>query len=176
MRIALVLIVAFGMSWNAFSQLYVLKDHRPDSNLFAPMLFDSLPEMCDSFFTQLKKEDVNTIKSFVPTMKYLKITFDTLAVEYTLDKVVIRQQMMLRSLQRQYLKILKKAKKDKLKMRHLVYQKTDYDYGEDEKGNRYCYVTVHCNKRKKEYELKYVAIRLNGMWFLGDELKFEKVE
>lgn len=176
MRITLVLIVAFGMSCSAFSQLYVLKDHRPDSNLFAPMLFDSLPEMCDSFFTQLKKEDVNTIKSFVPTMKYLKITFDTLAVEYTLDKVLIRQQMLLRGLQRQYLKVLKKAKKDKLKMRHLERKNTDYDYGEDEDGNKYCYVIVHCNKRKKEYDLKYLAIQLNGMWFLGDELKFERIE
>ncbi|MBT8327925.1 MAG: hypothetical protein KJP21_09390, partial [Bacteroidia bacterium] len=94
----------------------------------------------------------------------------------TLDKVVIRQQRLLRSLQRQYLKVLKKAKKDKLKMRHLDHKKTDFDYGADEDGNRYCYVTVQCNKRKKEYELKYVAIQLNGMWFLGDELEFERIE
>ena len=168
--------VMMGMGYSAFAQLYVLKDHRPDSNLFAPLLFDSLPVMCDSFFTQLRKEDVNTIKSFVPTMKYLKSTYDTLAVEYTLDKVVIRQQMLLRSLQKQYLKILKKAKKDKLKLRHLEHQKTSYDYGEDDDGNAYCYVTVKCNKKKKNYQLKYLAIRLNGMWFLGDDLTFERIE
>ena len=32
-----------------------------------------------------------------------------------------------------------------------------------------------CKKNRKEYELKYLAILLNGHWFVGDELKLVKL-
>ena len=49
-------------------------------------------------------------------------------------------------------------------------------HGEDAKGNEYSYITVTCTHRKKVFELKYLAIMLNGKWFVGDELLLERIE
>ncbi len=160
----------------SFAQLYVLQDHRPDSNVGQPLLYDSLPVLVDSFYSEIKLQDISSMKKFVPTMRYLKATFDTLDVEYTDNKVLVRQQMLLRGLQKDYRKILKKNEKAKVKFRHLNLESTEYDFGEDEEGNRFCYVTMHLKKRKKEYEMRYIAIVLIDKWFIGDKLEFERVD
>ncbi len=155
------------------AQLYTLKDPQKDS-IDMEVLYDSLPVMCDSFYAMLLREDLVEMKNFVPRMKYLKSTFDTMAIEYREEQVVYRQQMLLRNLQKEYKKILKYAKQSKLNIKRLEKGKTTYDYGRDEQGNKYCYVTVLCYKNKMEFELKYLAILLNLHWFVGDDLKLEK--
>ena len=49
----------------------------------------------------------------------------------------------------------------------------DYNYGKDEKGNQYCYVTQYYQRRKQKYSISFIAIMLNNYWFFGDELKFD---
>jgi len=139
------------------------------------VLYDSLPIMCDSFYVMLLREDLTEMKKFVPRMKYLKSTFDTMAIEYREEQVVYRQQMLLRNLQKDYKKILKYSEQSNLNIKRLEKEKTRYEYGRDEQENKYCYVTVLCKKNRKEYELKYLAILLNGHWFVGDELKLVKL-
>ena len=139
------------------------------------VLYDSLPIMCDSFYVMLLREDLTKMKNFVPRMKYLKSTFDTMSIEYREEQVVYRQQMLLRNLQKDYKKILKYSEQSNLNIKRLEKEKTIYDYGQDEQENKYCYVTVLCKKNRKEYELKYLAILLNGHWFVGDELKLVKL-
>lgn len=156
------------------AQLYTLKDPKKDS-ADMEVLYDSLPIMCDSFYAMLLKEDLGEMKNFVPRLKYLKSTFDTMAIEYREEQVVYRQQLLLRNLQKDYKKILKYADQSKLGLKRLEKEKTLYDFGRDEQGNKYCYVTVLCKKNKKEYELKYLAIMLNGHWFVGDELTLTKL-
>ncbi len=139
------------------------------------VLYDSLPIMCDSFYVMLLREDLTEMKKFVPRMKYLKSTFDTMAIEYREEQVVYRQQMLLRNLQKDYKNILKYSEQSNLNIKRLEKGKTIYEYGQDEQENKYCYVTVLCKKNRKEYELKYLAILLNGHWFVGDELKLVKL-
>ena len=156
------------------AQLYTLKDPKKDS-MNMEVLYDSLPIMCDSFYVMLLREDLTEMKKFVPRMKYLKSTFDTMAIEYREEQVVYRQQMLLHNLQKDYKKILKYSEKSRLNIKRLEKGKTIYDYGRDEQENKYCYVTVLCTKNGKEDELKYLAILLNGHWFVGDELKLGKL-
>ena len=139
------------------------------------VLYDSLPIMCDSFYVMLLREDLTEMKKFVPRVKYLKSTFDTMAIEYREEQVVYRQQMLLRNLQKDYKNILKYSEQSNLNIKRLEKGKTIYEYGQDEQENKYCYVTVLCKKNRKEYELKYLAILLNGHWFVGDELKLVKL-
>ena len=156
------------------AQLYTLKDPKKDiTNM--EVLYDSLPIMCDSFYVMLLREDLTEMKKFVPRMKYLKSTFDTMAIEYREEQVVYRQQMLLRNLQKDYKNILKYSEQSNLNIKRLEKGKTIYEYGQDEQENKYCYVTVLCKKNRKEYELKYLAILLNGHWFVGDELKLVKL-
>jgi hypothetical protein len=175
-RIILIISICLGITCKSYSQLYVLKDHRPDSNKITQLLFDSLEVMIDSFYIQLKYEDIGSIKKFVPTRKHLRATFDTLDVEYNENKVVVRQQMVLRGLQKDYHKILKKNKKAKVRFKTLTKKNIIYNYGVDKDGNEFCYITIELKKRKKEYELKFLAIRLIDKWFIGDELMFERVD
>ena len=156
------------------AQLYVLKDsaqQKPDTQ----QLYTTLPEMCDSFYATFISNDMAGFKKFTPRVKYLKETFDTLAIEYREEQVLYRQQMLLRNLQRSYKKITKYTEKNKIKLNKIENSGTDYRYGEDEQKNRYCYITVYCTRKKHEYELKYLAIQLNGHWFVGDELSFSKL-
>jgi hypothetical protein len=168
-------IVLLGFFAQMQAQLYVLKDYRADSNDHYQQIYDSLPQMCDSFYFAFMKKDLSGIKKFVPQVKFLKATFDTMSIEYREDQVLYKQQLILRSLQKDYRKILKTAEKDKFSFKRLERKGTSYNYGKDKDGNRYCYVTVTCKKKKHTYELKYAAIMLNGHWFVGDELDFKEV-
>ena len=168
---SILILVLFG---SAHAQIYVLKDSSqlyPDTQ----QLYTSLPEMCDSFYATFISNDMTGFKKFTPRVKYLKETFDTLAIEYREEQVLYRQQMLLRNLQRSYKKITKYTEKNKIKLNKIENSGTDYRYGEDEQKNRYCYITVYCTRKKHEYELKYLAIQLNGHWFVGDELSFSKL-
>lgn len=175
LRVLLYLMILMS-TLRGYSQLYVLSDQRPDSMDDYQQLYDSLPQMCDSFFNELKNEDLSSIKKFVPQIKYLRSTFDTLDIEYNEQKVILRQQLLLRTVQKDYRKIIKNAEKNKLKLKKLVHADREYEYGVDDKGNRYCYVTDICKKKKHTYNLKYVAIMLNGKWFLGERLLLEQID
>lgn len=158
------------------AQLYVLQDQRPDSADKYNVLYDSLPAMCDTFYRAFLTQDLSNLKPFVPQLKYLKQTFDTMAIEYRPEQVVYRQQLMLRLLQKDYKKVLKYAERNKINLKKIENVEREYDYGKDDDGNRFCYVTVTAKRRKHTYELKYLAIMLNGHWFVGDELSFVEIE
>lgn len=160
----------------SFGQAYELKDHRKDTTVKPEFRFDSLTHLNDSFFKSLRYEDLERIRDFTPTYKQLKSTFDTLAIDYSLNQVLTRQQMMVFRLQKQYKKILKEAKKDKLKMKQLQLDDIKLEYGMDDKKNEFCVVTLKTSKRKHLYEISYIAIKLNDTWFLGDQLRMERLE
>ena len=168
-------ILFVGMLTSSSAQLYVLKDHRPDSAERYNVLYDSLPALADTFFRAFITSDLSNMKPFVPQLKYLKATLDTAAVEYREEQAVYRQQLLLRSLQKEYKKALKYAQKKDIKVHKLARGKTDFDYTKDEKENTFCYVTEHLTRRKHEYALKYLAIQLNGNWFVGNKLTFEEL-
>jgi hypothetical protein len=132
--------------------------------------------MCDTLYKAFVKEDLTGLKPFVPEVRYLRTTFDTLSIEYREEQVIYRQQLLYRSLQKDYKKILKYANKSKINFRRLEKGEVSFSYGKNDEGHEYCYVTTELKKRKQNYELKYLAIMLNGHWFLGDELSFREVE
>jgi hypothetical protein len=169
-------VVFLFISITASAQLYVLKDHILDSNANRPILYRSLPKMCDTLYKAFIREDLAGLKPFVPEVRYLKSTFDTLSIEYREEQVVYRQQLLYRSLQKDYKKIIKYAKKSKINFSRLEKGEVAYNYGKNEEGYEYGYVTTEFKKRKHIYELRFLAIILNGHWFLGDNLSFREVE
>jgi hypothetical protein len=153
------------------AQIYVLKDHR--DTVKPNILFDTLPVLCDSFFQQLKYKDIGTIKAFVPGFAFIKQTLDSHGVEYKDGDALYRQQKMQHSLEFQYKKALKHASKMDVKLEKLTHVNNTLEYGTDDKGNEFCFVSINCAKRKREYAFSFLAIKLNDKWFLGDDLKFE---
>jgi hypothetical protein len=167
------LLIAFiQISILANAQLYVLKDQRPDTSKYNCILHKDLPVLCDTFHKAMVQLDFENLKSFVPDVKFLKETFDTLDIDFRNDQVLYRQQMILRGLQRDHRKILKTIAKLDINLKKLIRTELDYDYGKDEKGNQYCYVTQYYQRRKHNYSMSFIAIKLNNYWFVGDDLKF----
>jgi hypothetical protein len=158
------------------AQLYVLKNAPSDSRSMKPVLFQDLPVLCDSFHTMLTRKDASSIKDFVPDVNYLKMTFDTLALDFRADQVIVKQQMILRGLQRDYRKIQKKLDALGIKFLKLGFDSISYRYGSDDNNNKYCYVTHHYSKRKNQFTISYIAIVLNDHWFVGDKLELKIVE
>ena len=60
--------------------------------------------MCDTFYRAFLTQNLSNLKPFIPQVKYLQATFDTLAIEYRREQVLYRQQLMLRLLQKDYKK------------------------------------------------------------------------
>lgn len=172
MRTLIAAILLFGGLYTAQAQLYVLQDHRPDSMENVPYAFDTLSTLCDSLAVQLKRDETVKWKKYVPDFKYLKSTYDTLNVEYDDQKVIFRRQLMLEGLRRDFRKIEKHNEKERIRFRSFDLEKVEYDYGRDEYGNQYCYVSMIFKKRSKEYTLKFVALELRGQWFVADEMTF----
>ena len=158
------------------AQLYVLKGQRQDSSAFNCILHKELPALCDTFYKAIAQMNPEIIKPFVPDVKFLKGTFDTMNIEFRNDQVIFKHQMILRNLQRDYRKILKTTDRLKINFKKLTRTDLNYDYGKDEKENQYCYVTQYYQRRKHKYTLSFIAIMLNGHWFVGDELKFNVLE
>ena len=169
----LLLIALVQISFLANAQLYVLKNQRPDSSKYNCMLHEELTVLCDTFYRAISYLDFEILKPFVPDLKFLRETFDTLAINFRNDQVLYRQQLLLRGLQRDHHKIIKTFKKLDINFKKLIRTELDYNYGKDEKGNQYCYVTQYYHRRKQKYCISFIAIMLNNYWFFGDELKFD---
>ena len=170
----LIAFIQISISTNA--QLYVLKDQRPDTSKYNCILHKDLPVLCDTFHKAMVQLDFENLKSFVPDVKFLKETFDTLDIDFRNDQVLYRQQMIFRGLQRDHRKILKTIAKLDINLKKLIRTESDYVYGKDEKGNQYCYVTQYYQRRKHNYSMSFIAIKLNNYWFVGDDLKFEIIK
>ena len=171
------LLIAFiQISFSTNAQLYVLKDQRPDTSKYNCILHKDLPVLCDTFHKAMVQLDFENLKSFVPDVKFLKETFDTLDIDFRNDQVLYRQQMILRGLQRDHRKILKTIAKLDINLKKLIRTESDYVYGKDEKGNQYCYVTQYYQRREHNYSMSFIAIKLNNYWFVGDDLKFEIIK
>lgn len=171
----LFVMILVGLLTSSSAQLYVLKDYRPDSADRYNLLYDSLPSMADTFYRAFVTGQLANVKPFVPQLRYLKATLDTAEVEYREEQALYRQQLLLRSLQKEFKKALKYIDKNAIKLNKLEVVKTNYAYDTDDKGNHFCYVTVYLKRRKHEYELKYLTIMLNNHWFVGDTLTFEEI-
>ena len=167
------LIAFIQISFLTNAQLYVLKDQRPDTSKYNCMLHEELPVLCDTFYRAISHLDFEILKPFVTDLKFLRENFDTLAINFRNDQVLYKQQLLLRVLQRDHHKIIKTLNKLDINFKKLIRTELDYNYGKDEKGNQYCYVTQYYQRRKQKYSISFIAIMLNNYWFFGDELKFD---
>ena len=150
------------------AQIYVLKDHR--DSFATELRYDSLPTLCDSFFSKVKLQDSRIIKQFVPTLESLKASIDTNATGFKESDLVFRQEFIQKKLEKLYAKSLKQAKKDNIKFKFYELSKKQYQFGKSEDGNEFCYVTLTCVKKKKTLNIRFLAIRLDGAWYMADDL------
>ncbi len=168
MRRSLIILSLLLASLVSSAQVYVLKDHR--DSFPADLIYDSLPTLCDSFYSKMRFQDVGIIKQFSPTLDYLKSSIDTVASGLKESDLIYRQKFIQQNLEKTYSKILKKAAKDNIRFKHYTLDKKQFQFGKTEDGNDFCYVTLKCSKKTKTLEVRFLAMKFNGAWFMVDEL------
>lgn len=166
MRIILISLI-LAMFSTSYGQIYVLRDHR--DTVVRYETYDSLPLLCDSFFSKMKLEDAEIIKYFTPTLEYMKKTADT-SQKLKENDFKIKQKAIQLKVERAYKKALKQAKKDNLKFKHYSLLKKEYQKGTTESGNEFCYVTLTARKKKNTMTIKFLATKIEDVWFIVDEL------
>jgi len=153
---------------SASAQIYVLKDHR--DSFIPSKVYDSLPLLCDSFYSHLRFDDPLIMRLFSPTVEYLKMQLDSSHAELKESDYQVKQQQIELRLRKAYKKAIKQAGKDKVKFKHYLLSSKEYTFGKAENGNEFCYVTLVGKKKKKELRIRFLATKIEDAWFIVDEL------
>lgn len=163
------MIIGWFLLHSADAQIYVLKDHRPQKP--KEIRCDTVPELADSMFSALKKDDFDSIKIYLPDKEYLKASIDSLNPDMTSTMQDVRYQYLMGNMRARFKKFQKEMKKQRLRWKGVVLADREIEYGVHEDGHHYAYVTLKCIRKKKIFSVSFLAIKLRDKWFLGDELR-----
>lgn len=169
-RFLFAILVVFLILPEGHAQIYELKDHRQDTIVKKRFLADTATVLADSVWHLLKTGQASRFPDFTPTYEYLATTFDSLQIKNNPGVILVKQRYIPHNLQKQYLKVVKQAGKQKIKLSQLELLRTEFDYGVNDKGHRFAYVTYYCKRRNKDVQIKILLIKLLDYWFMGDEL------
>jgi hypothetical protein len=154
------------------AQIYELKDHRPDTAKAVQLLYDTVPQMADSIWPLLVKEDYESFAKYTPSYEYLATTFDSMQISNNPGVILVKQRYILHNLQKQFFRLKKDAAKSKVKLKFLELDSTSYLYGLNQEGHPFAYVTYYCKRNNKRYHIRFLAIKIMDYWFMGDELEW----
>ncbi len=133
----------------------------------------SLKWVLDSSFRSLRTEKFKSIKVFFPSYKeYKKFTDTSAAGKQSECTQFIMYNTFWNTLRIQHTKLMKKCKKSGIKLDKTTLDSVYFNQGFD-KGLDFAYLhwVVKYNKKKK-YLIKAVSLKINGSWYILDELKF----
>lgn len=173
MRLLFVLLLFSLGAYTGMAQIYELKDHRPDTAVKKRFLADTTTVLADSVWYLLKTGQAVRFPDFTPTYEYLATTFDSLQIKNNPGVILVKQRYIPHNLQKQYLRMVKQAGKQKIKLSQLEWQRTEFEYGINDKGHHFAYVTFFCKRRNKDVKIKLLMIKLLDHWFMGDELSIQ---
>lgn len=151
------------------AQIYVLKDHREPEPV--EIRCDTVPELADSMFSALRRDDFEFIKPYLPDKEYLKAAIDSVNPDMTSTMQDVRYQYLMGNMRTRFKKFQKEMSKQRLKWKDVVLVDREIEYGVHEDGHHYAYVTLRCVRKNKLFTISFLAIKLKGKWFLGDELR-----
>lgn len=166
-------LAVFLMLSEGYAQMYELKDHRQDTTEKKRFHADTATILADSVWHLLKTGQASRFPDFTPTYEYLATTFDSLQIKNNPGVILVKQRYIPHNLQKQYLRIIKQAGKQKIKLSQLELQRTEFDYGINDKGHRFVYVTYFSKRRNKDVQIRILLIKLLDYWFMGDELSIQ---
>ncbi|MFY0644156.1 MAG: hypothetical protein JXR19_06795 [Bacteroidia bacterium] len=169
MRIICFILFLGVLTGKGIGQVYVLQDHRPQIDEVD--YYDSLQELSDSVYHRFINEDIAGIEMITPDTNALRYSLDSTYQEYaTSDLLTRRAQIKIRlnkSLRQQY----KSYRKNKVILGQFKKDKLTYKFGITPQGNEFCYVTIRCSRKKRKLNITFLALKIQGHWFLGDELR-----
>jgi len=144
-----------------------------DSIIQKEWQFTSVLELADTAWWSLQKTTNTEFLSLTPSLKIIKATFDSLEIKNNPQVIRLKYNYISFKVSKQLKLLRKKAAKNKLKFKTCELEKINFKEGKDEKNNTFAYVHLECRKSKKTFRIKFVALQLNGYWYIVDELGLE---
>lgn len=137
----------------------------------------SSPEnLADTVWQALKQKTDEQFYSLLPSLESLKITFDSLELKNNPQILKIKHNYISYRLRKQYKAMKIYARKNGIKFKTCNLNEIKTREGKDEKGVNFSYISLYCSKSKKEFTIKFVALKLGEYWYLCDELRMEMKE
>jgi len=133
-------------------------------------------QLADTAWWALQQKTNVEFMSLVPTLAVIKVTFDSLEIKNNPQVIRLKYNYIYYKVSKQLKSLQFKAKSSKIKFKTCELTKIDSKEGLDEKGNAFAYITLHVKKMKREFTIKFVALRLNENWYIADELKLGFME
>jgi hypothetical protein len=130
-------------------------------------------DLGDTAWLALQQKTNAQFMSLVPTLAVIKVTFDSLEIKNNPQIIRLKYNYIYYNVSKQLKSVQLKAKKNKIKFKTCELVKIETKEGADEKGNPFAYITLHIKKMKREFTIKFVALKLNENWYIADELKLE---
>ena len=135
--------------------------------------FTSVVDLADTAWWALQKNTNTEFLTLVPSLKIIKATFDSLEIKNNPQVIKLKYNYISYKVSKQLKLLRKKASRNKLKFKTCELEKVNYKEGKDDKNNTFAYVHLECRKSKKTFRIKFVALQLNGYWYIVDELMLE---
>ena len=130
-------------------------------------------DLGDTAWLALQQKTNAQFMSLVPTLAVIKVTFDSLEIKNNPQIIRLKYNYIYYNVSKQLKSVQLKAKKNKIKFKTCELVKIETKEGADEKGNPFAYITLHIKKMKREFTIKFVALKLNENWYIADELKLD---
>ncbi|NUM32644.1 MAG: hypothetical protein HUU47_10035 [Bacteroidetes bacterium] len=132
--------------------------------------------LADTVWNALIQKTDEQFLSLIPTVESLKETFDSLEIKNNPQIIKIKHNYISFRLKKQYKSLKIHARKNDIKLKQSKLNEVKAVEGKDDKGVIYAYITLNCSKSKKEFLIKFVALKLYNYWYIADQLKMEMKE
>ncbi|MFM9945670.1 MAG: hypothetical protein ACKVQB_10610 [Bacteroidia bacterium] len=133
----------------------------------------SAEQLADTAWWALQQKSTTDFLSLIPTLEKIKETFDSLDIKKNPQIIKIKYNTIFYKVTKQLKFLNTKAKVNKIKLKTCERDTIKIEEGKDEKGNTYAYITIKCHKGKRDFAIKFVALKLLENWYILDELKLE---
>ncbi len=134
-------------------------------------LCDTLPELADSIFIALKTKKFDRLLPYIASTDMLKEEFDSMDIKRLQKLAEVKHQYLVHNLRKQHIKMVKHAKFMRYSLRNMEMVKMRVRQKDHEIGATYGEITYLCKSGRKQFYITFLAIKIVGKWFIGDELR-----
>lgn len=125
----------------------------------------------DTVWLALQHNSDQDLLSLVPGLDVLKATFDSLEIKNNPQVIRLKYNFISYRVSKQLKGLKRKASAEKIRFKTCELEQVRFQEGKDEKNNAFAYVYLEGRKSKKTFRIQFVALQLNGYWYVADELK-----
>ncbi len=157
----------------SFGSLAQSDSIQVDSSKSMQGKFETPEQLADTVWWILQQKNSKVLVELIPNMEVIQSSLDSFQIKTNPQAVKIKYNTILVRVTKQLKFLTAKAKINKLNFKTCEKKNLKIEQGLDDKGHKFAYITIACQKNKREFAIKFVALNLNHYWYLVDELALE---